>query len=196
MNQVINVAPQSKSPLGNLLVHLEDFYTYVILSRGNRMQFLRFKGVKIGEGCQILNRADDFGSEPWLVEIGNRVTITRGVIFVTHDGSSRLFRQRIPNGSRFGNRFGRILIHDECFIGVNTVIMPDVEIGPNSIVGVGSVVNKNVPPGMVYAGVPAKPICTLEEYIENYQKKMVPINAEDRPALRKELTQYFWGEER
>jgi acetyltransferase-like isoleucine patch superfamily enzyme len=196
MNQTVNVAPQPKSPLRNLLTHLENFFTYAVLCRGNRIEFLRRKGVKIGEGCQILNRVDDFGSEPWLVEIGSRVTITRGVIFLTHDGASRLFRHRIPNGSRFGNRFGRILIHDESFIGVNAVIMPDVEIGPNSIVGVGSVVNKNVPPGMVYAGVPAKPISTLEEYIENYQQKMIPIQAADKSALRKELTMHFWGEER
>jgi acetyltransferase-like isoleucine patch superfamily enzyme len=196
MNTVLNVAPKPKSPTRNLLIHLEDFLTYAVLCRGSRIAFLRRKGVKIGEGCQILNTVDDYGSEPWLIEIGSRVTVTRGVIFLTHDGSSRLFRDQIPNGSRWGNRFGRILIHDGSFIGANSILMPDVEIGPNSIVGVGSVVNKNVPPGMVYAGVPAKPICTLEEYIQRYSQKMIPIQAATRADLRRELTTYFWGEQR
>lgn len=152
--------------------------------------------MKIGEGCVIMTAVDSFGSEPWLIELGNRVLLTRGVLFITHDGSSRLFRASIPNGSRFGNRFGRILVHDDSFIGVNSILLPGVEIGPNSIVGVGSVVNKDVPPNMVYAGVPARPICTLDEYIEKYKERMVPIQSADRAELRKELTTYFWGEPR
>jgi acetyltransferase-like isoleucine patch superfamily enzyme len=196
MSTTVHVAPSPKSPVRNLLTHVEDFFVYAMLCRGNRINFLRRKGVRIGQGCQILNSVDDYGSEPWLIEIGSRVTVTRGVLFLTHDGSSRLFRDQIPGGSRWGNRFGRILIHDESFIGANSILMPGVEIGPCSIVGAGSLVNKNVPPGMVCAGTPAKAICTLEEYIENYQQKMVPLKATTRAELRKELTLYFWGEER
>jgi len=174
-----------------------DKFMYYFIFRGEKEKYMHWMGVKVGEGCQILNSVyGGYGSEPWLVEIGNRVTITNGVIFLTHDGASRFFRDKIPGGSRYGNRFGRILIHDECFIGTNTIIMPDVEIGPNSIVGVGSVVNKNVLPNMVYAGVPAKPISTLDEYIERYKQKMIPISATNRKDIREELTKYFWGESR
>jgi serine acetyltransferase len=74
--------------------------------------------------------------------------------------------------------------------------MPGVSIGPNSIVGVGSVVNKDVPPDTVVAGVPARPIYTLDEYIDRYGSKMIPIQAETRKDLRRELTRRFWGEER
>jgi len=115
---------------------------------------------------------------------------------VTHDGASRLFRDRLPGSSRYGNRFGKIIIKDNCFIGVSSVILPGVTIGPDSIVGAGSVVNKDIPPNMVYAGVPAQMICTLEEYIQNYQQKMIPIEATDRNSLRRELTLKLWGEER
>ena len=195
MEEVLNVAPAPKSPIKTLKEYLEERLV-LFLFLGNKVAYLRHKGVRIGQGCQIITSVNAFGTEPWLIELGNRVTITHGVVFLTHDGSSRLFRNKIPGLSRYGNRFGRILIHDECFIGVNSVIMPDVEIGPNSIVGVGSVVNRDVPPNMVYAGVPAKPICTLEEYIERYKQKMIGIKAEDRESLRKELTLRFWGEER
>ena len=79
---------------------------------------------------------------------------------------------------------------------MNTIIMPDVEIGPNSIVGLGSIVTKNILPDMVYAGIPAKPICTLDEYITHYKEKMIDIKASNRQDLRSELTKYFWGFER
>jgi maltose O-acetyltransferase len=40
-----------------------------------------------------------------------------------------------------------------------------VTIGPNSIIGSGSLVTKDVPPGSVAAGNPAKVICSADEYI-------------------------------
>lgn len=171
-------------------------FNYYIVYRGNIIKYLRTQGVKIGNGCQILNRPFNYGSEPWLIELGNKVTITNGVFLITHDASSRLFRDSLPDSSPFGNRFGSIRIHDNCFVGVNSIILPGVSIGPNSIVGAGSVVNKDVPPNTVVAGVPARPICSLDEYIEKYKSKSIPIEAKNRDDLRKELTLYFWGEER
>lgn len=171
-------------------------FNYYIVYRGNIIKYLRTQGVKIGNGCQILNRPFNYGSEPWLIELGNKVTITNGVFLITHDASSRLFRDSLPDSSPFGNRFGSIRIHDNCFVGVNSIILPGVSIGPNSIVGAGSVVNKDVPPDTVVAGVPARPICSLDEYIEKYKSKSIPIEGKNRDDLRKELTLYFWGEER
>jgi acetyltransferase-like isoleucine patch superfamily enzyme len=168
---------------------------YYLLCRGDKIRYLRRKGVRIGEGCDLLNGVECY-AEPWLIEIGNRVTITSGVGFVTHDGSSRLFRDTLPGSSRFGNRFGRIIVRDNCFIGVGSIVMPDVTIGPNSIVGVHSVVTKDVPPGTVVAGIPARTICTLDEYINKYKEKMIPLTATDWQSLRRELTMKLWGEER
>lgn len=176
--------------------HLEIVVVLYLIHGGDKIKYLRWRGVRIGENCSIYTDIDAFGSEPWLIEIRDNVTLTRGVTFITHDGSSRIFRSEIPGGSKFGDRFGRILIHDSCFIGVNSIIMPDVEIGPRSIVGAGSVVNKNVPTETVVAGVPARVICALSEYIEKYKMKMITINAQNRNQLRNELTSYFWGEER
>ena len=52
--------------------------------------------------------------------------------------------------------FGKVIIEDGCDIGVGVIILPGVKIGKGSIIGAGSVVNKDVEPYTVVAGVPAK----------------------------------------
>jgi acetyltransferase-like isoleucine patch superfamily enzyme len=136
------------------------------------------------------------GTEPWLIEIGNDVTLGQGVLLITHDGTSRLFRDRLPEMSPFGNRFGTVVIRDNCFVGNNAIILPGVEIGPDSAVGAGSVVTRSVPPRTIVAGNPAVPIKTLEQYIEGYRQRMIPLEATDRDSLRRELTTKLWGQER
>ena len=54
-----------------------------------------------------------------------------------------------------------VTIGDNCWIGGNAVICPNVTIGDNVVVGAGSVVVKDVPSNVVVAGNPAKIIKTL-----------------------------------
>jgi len=102
----------------------------------------------------------------------------------------------MPGMNPFGNRFGTIVIRDNCFIGNNAILLPGIEIGPDSAVGAGSVVTRTVPPRTIVAGNPARPIKTLDEYIESYTQRMIPLEARDREALRQELTIKLWGEKR
>lgn len=90
--------------------------------------------------------------------------ISSGVTFVTHDGAIWV----LSGQERYMDviRYGKIEIKDNCFIGTRSTILPGVSIGPNSIVGAGSLVRKDVEPNSVYAGVPARRICSLEEYAE------------------------------
>jgi acetyltransferase-like isoleucine patch superfamily enzyme len=168
------------------------WFNYLFRFRGNKVKYLRFLGTKIGDGCSIYNKINAF-SEPWLIEIGNNVTLTSGVQLITHDGASRLFRHDMPGMNPiFGNLFGTVRILDNCFIGVNSIILPGIVIGPNSVVGAGSVVTHNVPPETVFAGNPAHFVCTLDEYKNRCRNKMIEIKSTDRDALRKELSVYFW----
>ncbi len=48
-------------------------------------KYLRKTGVTIGKGC-IVDKSAIFGSEPWLIRIGDNVRITKNVQFITHDG--------------------------------------------------------------------------------------------------------------
>jgi len=55
-----------------------------------------------------------------------------------------------------------IVLGENCWIGMNSVVLPGVTLGPNTIVGAGSVVTKSFPQGhVIIAGSPAKVIKTL-----------------------------------
>lgn len=171
------------------------FFVYKVVYRANNVKYLRFLGAKIGNNCSIYTKPSFFGTEPYLIEIGDNVTIAPECQFVTHDASSRLFRNNYPDEmSKFGDNFAPIIIEDNCFIGIRSIILPGVTIKRNSIVGAGSVVNKSFSEGSVIVGVPARKISTLENYIEKYKKKFPKVQATSRDELRKELTMRFFNE--
>ena len=132
----------------------------------------RYLGAKVGEGCKI---CDDpwkvFGSEPYLVEIGDNVEITNGVRFVTHDGS--IWVARNEDYFKDADVFGKIVVSHNVFIGINSIILPSSHIEENVIVGAGSIVKGVVESGSVVAGIPAKRIKSVEEYLIGIEKKIV-----------------------
>ncbi|USK33680.1 acyltransferase [Bacillus sp. F19] len=131
----------------------------------DRMSRLKKMGVEVGENCRI--ETFNFGSEPYLVKIGDHVTVGANVQFVTHDGGVWVIRDKYPKI----DVFGEIIIEDNCFIGINSIILPNVRIGANSVVGAGSVVTKDVEPNSVVAGVPARKISDLETYTQKCLKE-------------------------
>ncbi len=151
-----------------------------------RMAVLRQMGVRVGEGCRIYTA--NFGSEPYLIKIGNRVCISNDVTFVNHE-LNWPFQEKYESLTGFGS----IVIEDRCQIGVNVTILPGVRIGPYSCVGAGSVVVKDVPPNTVAAGNPARVICTMDEYEDKCRANHIDI-PKDRAAARRVLEQYFWGQ--
>ena len=123
-------------------------------------EYFRKQGAKIGEDNRIEIRS--LGPEPYLVRIGNHCTIGPNVGFICHDGATWLFTEEFPGLQKFGT----IEILNNCFIGINTVIMGNVKIGPNAIVGACSVVTKDVPANSVVAGNPARVVAAVGEYRE------------------------------
>lgn len=128
-------------------------------------KYARFLGVKVGHNSILSIK--NFGSEPYLIEIGNDVRITAGVKIFTH-GGARVFRRTHP---KF-DFFGKVKIGDNVYVGNNAIILPGVSIGNNVVVGAGSVVTKSVPDNSVIGGNPAKLICTLNDF----EKKIKPFN--------------------
>ena len=125
--------------------------------------FFRGLGAVIGENCEIRNSS--FGSEPYLITIGNRVRINAGVQLITHDGGVWVLRN-MNKEYKDADLIKPIHIGDNVHIGSNAIIMPGVNIGSNCIIGCGAIVTKDVPDNSVVAGVPARVLKTIEEYEE------------------------------
>jgi acetyltransferase-like isoleucine patch superfamily enzyme len=140
---------------GTILEVFKDLFfkiTLVLLSGEMRNKFLRSYGIKIGKGCEI--HATGFSTEPFLIEIGDHVSIASGTVFLTHDGSVRIIRDKYPEI----DLFGKILIGNNTFIGTNCLILPNTSIGSNCIIGAGSVIRGCIPDDSVAFGNPAKVI--------------------------------------
>lgn len=142
-----------------------------LMPSGMKLERLKRRGLTIGGGCEILN-GFDFGSEPYLVTIGDNVRITSGVKITTHDGGAWTLRHMYPELVDI-DRFGRVSIGDNSHIGMDAMIMPGVAIGRNCIVGARAVVTHDVPDNTVVAGVPARPIGTIEQYREKHSSEFV-----------------------
>lgn len=147
------------------------------------IEMCKARGLKVGKNV-IFIEAPAFGSEPFLIEIGDNTKITANCTFINHDGAMYVIRSMEKYLD--ARNFGRIKIGRNCFIGNNCTILPGVEMGDNCILGAGSVLNSSTQPNSVYAGVPAKFICTIEEYGDKAlaNNVMYPRHLEnDRAAL-------------
>lgn len=120
-------------------------------------QAARELGVTVGEGCRLYSL--QISSEWELLTIGDRVTVSSDVTFITHDGVGWLFADE--QGKRH-YWLARIEIGDDVFVGAGSTIMPGVRIGNRCVVAAGSVVTKSVPDGSVVGGNPAKIIGTYD----------------------------------
>jgi acetyltransferase-like isoleucine patch superfamily enzyme len=169
-----------------------DLYVFCLYRKD---VYMRKRGVRIGFGCDLITDVVNFGSEPYLIQIGNCVTVTSGVKFINHDASTRLFRDRFPEMNKYGNVFAPITIGSNSFIGVNAILLPGTKLGDNTIVGAGSIVKGEFPGNSVIAGVPARRLYSVDEFIEKVQNNMVLLQATNRDELKKELTQHFFGQE-
>lgn len=126
-------------------------------------KYARSNGVKIGKDCMIATKK--FGSEPYLIEIGDHVQITTNVQFANH-GAGWVLRPKFPDF----DFFGKIVIGNNVYIGNNAIILAGVTIGNNVIVGAGAVVTKSVPDNAIIGGNPAKIISNVQRFEEIYLK--------------------------
>ncbi|CAD2071592.1 acyltransferase [Phocicoccus pinnipedialis] len=153
---------------------------------------LKKRGVQISNDCRITGKLT-IGSEPYLISIGKSVTISDDVVIHTHDGGSWIFRNNPKH--KYLIKYGRVTIHDNCYIGHRAIILPGVTIGPNSVVGAGAIVTKDVEPNSVVAGVPAKTISSADDYLTNLINKVPEYDSRfstDRKNLLLELYPYPW----
>lgn len=120
--------------------------------------FAGYEDIEIGDNV-VINAFTHIWGHGGVI-IGNNVMIAShtAITSITHNPKSKLFSdENIGKPVRIGNNV---------WIGAHTVIFPGIKIGNNCIIGAGSVINKNVPDGSVYAGVPAKELYKLDQFNE------------------------------
>ncbi len=147
-------------------------------------RYAKSLGVTIGNDCSIATRY--FGTEPYLIEIGNNVQITSDVKFFNH-GGAWVLRLKYPDC----DFFGKIKIKNNVYIGSNSLIMPGVTIGNNVIVGAGTIVTKSIPDGKICVGNPGKVIGDVDDFahrIQEYDIKSKGKSYEAKKALLLSLT--------
>jgi acetyltransferase-like isoleucine patch superfamily enzyme len=103
-----------------------------------------------------------------LVKIGDNVMCATGVsiLTATHPTDPTLRCNGVECGLP-------VTIEDYVWLGANSVILPGVTVGKCSVVAAGAVVNRDVPPYTVVAGVPAKVVKTLNPIEENFDAQAV-----------------------
>lgn len=116
----------------------------------NPTNAVRHEGVQCGNDNTFIGMPC-FGSEPWLISIGDKNLISSDVLFSNHDGSTNVIRKLDKRYAK-AHKFGYIKIGSNNFIGARTTILPDVEIGDFCVVGANSLVTKDIPSHEVWGG--------------------------------------------
>ena len=143
-------------------------------------------GVNFKGSIQIFGKVT-WGTEPWIISLGENVVITDDVKFITHDGGTMMFRHLIPDLEITKP----IVVGDNVYIGNNVIILPGVTIGNNVIVGAGAVVTKDIPSNSVVGGVPAKVIKSTDEYLEKIKKESLHLGHLKGKEKDKALKDYY-----
>lgn len=124
----------------------------------------RKMGMKIGAKCNICCNIST--TQPFLVEMGDNVTIAGEVLLLTHDNS---ISKPLPETT---DLFGKITIGNNCFIGTRSLIMPGVYLADDIIVAAGSVVTKSFhKEGVIIGGNPARIIGSVDSFVERNREK-------------------------
>lgn len=148
----------------------------------------------MGDNCMTMFRKIPL--YPKLISFGNNVWIASNVSFVTHDVIHNVINNMEENvkrgGKTFHEKIGCIDIKDNVFVGANTTILYDVTIGSNTVIAACSFVNKSLPGNGVYGGVPAKYICSFDEFVEKRKNSPQIDIKRGKYGLADETVDEFW----
>lgn len=116
-------------------------------------------GMKVGRDVSVGLAAMMDVFFPELISISDNTVIGYNATILCHEFLVREYRT------------GEVVIGRDVMIGANSTILPGVSIGDGAVVGAGALVNRDVPPGVMVAGVPARVVDDCETTMEPHLKK-------------------------
>jgi galactoside O-acetyltransferase len=137
------------------LPHRISIGSHVMIDSFTRLEGGR--GIMIGDRCHIASGAVINGAAT--VKIGRYVAVCAGTKIYsgteTWDDGKRMCGPMAPLEERAVLE-KPIVIGDNAFLGLNSIVLPGVTIGEGAVVGAGALVKQDIPPWKVAVGVPAK----------------------------------------
>lgn len=137
--------------------------------------------IRVGKGCFVNYGCTFLDVAP--ITLGDGVWLGANVTLATPNHPF-LAEERLPahypDGYHDLEYASPITIQDGCWICSGAIICGGVTIGKNSIVAAGAVVNRDVPPNSIVAGVPAKVLRSIGEgdrihVLETYERNEFPV---------------------
>ena len=144
---------------------------YKLLLRINSDKYLKKLGVNFVPGTVHVYGRVEWQTEPWIITLGKNVHITDGVKFITHDGSTLIYRQYTPDLEITKP----IVVGNDVFIGNNVILLPGVTIGNNVVIGAGAVVSRDIPDNSLAVGVPARVVKSSDEFHEKLKNESLHL---------------------
>ena len=132
-----------------------------------------------------------------LISLGNNVKVASRVNFITHSiihlMLNRADELNLP--AVMQEQVGCIEVGDNVFIGAGTTILSNVRISSNVIIAAESVITQDIPSNSVIAGVPAKVIESLDEYLAKVSKRTkYPVEmAPTKQEISHAFADYLWN---
>ena len=160
-----------------MLYHLSNEYRFI--------KYLQSKGIIIGNNTRFYGGVTSVNidiTRPSLVEIGNNVAFNRNFTLLTHDFVSKIF---LNIYNEFLPSSGKVKIGNNVSFGQNCTVLKGVTIGDNCFIGFGSVVTKDIPSNSVAIGMPAKVICSIDEYYERRKVQCIDEALEYARSIKK-----------
>ena len=163
------------------------------------VKFLREKGIVIGDNIDFHGGIKSISidiTRPSLVTIGSNISLNKNFTLLTHDWGGYVLRNKYKE---FIPSSGPVKIGSNIVFGRNVTVLKGVTIGDNCIIGLNSVITKDIAPNSVAIGAPAKVVSTLENYYNKRKKQCVEEalayarSIEERFNRRPKI-QEFWEE--
>lgn len=153
------------------------YRAYIKATSSEYIEQLRLGGVKVGKGTVVFDtdKVEIDVGRPELLEIGNNVFIHRDCVILTHDWTGWCF---VNSDKEFYPSHAKVKIGDNVWLGERVMVLKGVTIGNNCIIGAGAIVTKNIPDNSIAVGVPARVICSYDEYKKKRSEKHVEESLE------------------